>query len=182
MFSGFVFASEFDRWSEECGGSVPDTFIAVREGLAGGLEKLEFGVIIWALDEMNNSRQPPLLHDCLVSFGASSLTWYPRIACGLLHAFFYKYSEDLKDAIKMLRGRNLSLISKNAPSYFTGDSAACWIRLSVEKRSKTGKCKGREQRDVSFDGGEKQGKDVGLSRRRMEVGTVRILGNLLVGV
>ena len=82
----------------------------------------------------------------------------------------------------MLGTRNLSLIPKNTPSHFAGDSASCRICLSVKKRDKAGKCKRSEKRYIGFYRGEKQGKNVGLSRCRMKVSTICILIDLFGGV
>lgn len=74
VFSRFVFASEFERGSEERWGGVLDPFVAISESFLGGLQELELGIVVGTLNKVDKPCQPSLFYDSLVCFSCSSMT------------------------------------------------------------------------------------------------------------
>jgi len=52
----------------------------------------------------------------------------------------------------------------------------------VEERCEIGERERSEERDVSFDGCNEEAEDVALGSRRLQVSSIDVLGNLLVGI
>lgn len=142
---------------------------------------LELGIVVGTLNKVHYPCKPTLLLNGLVRLHPLPLQRSARITCGLLGAFFNKNLQDLQDRLQVLHRGNRGLISQQAPGNLASHSSSCRIWLRMQKWYKIGESKCSKEGEVGLKRRKKEVKDVGLGSLRVEVGTVRILRDPLVG-
>ena len=113
---------------------------------------------------MHHSREPALLFNSLIGFGAFSLERTARIARRLLRTFLDDDSQDFENGLQASFGRNLDLVLQEVSRNFVRYCSSCWIRLCMKKWYEIWKGESGKHGEVRFDWGKKETEYIGLRR------------------